>query len=79
MVKERTIVRRSLKLFCVFYFFIAENDYFDQGLECAVPKRWSKYTTPNILLFYILHHAATYILKRFSQIWGFAKNTKSYP
>ena len=23
----------------------AEKDYFDQRLECAVPKRWSKYTT----------------------------------
>ena len=23
----------------------AENDYFDQRLECAAPKRWSKYTT----------------------------------
>ena len=23
----------------------AENDYFNQHLECAVPKRWSKYTT----------------------------------
>ena len=24
----------------------AENDYFDQRLACAAPKRWSKYTTP---------------------------------
>ena len=23
----------------------AENDYFDQRLECAATKRWSKYTT----------------------------------
>ena len=23
----------------------AENDYFDQLLECAAPKRWWKYTT----------------------------------
>ena len=23
----------------------AENDYFDWRLECAAPKRWSKYTT----------------------------------
>ena len=23
----------------------AENDYFDQRLGCAAPKRWSKYTT----------------------------------
>ena len=23
----------------------SENDYFDQHLECAAPKRWSKYTT----------------------------------
>ena len=23
----------------------AENDYFDQRLECAAPKRWLKYTT----------------------------------
>ena len=23
----------------------AENDYFNQHLECAAPKRWSKYTT----------------------------------
>ena len=23
----------------------AENEYFDQGLECTAPKRWSKYIT----------------------------------
>ena len=28
----------------------AENDYFDQRLECALPKRWSKYTTPKVVL-----------------------------
>ena len=32
-----------LKLFCSKN---AENDYFDQRLECAAPKCWSKYTTP---------------------------------
>ena len=29
----------------------AENDYFGQRLECAVPKRWSKYTTSNVTSF----------------------------
>ena len=34
----------------------AENDYFDQRLVWAAPKRWSKYTTPNAViksLFYL--------------------------
>ena len=31
-----------LNLFCLKN---AENDYFDQRLECAAPKLWSKYTT----------------------------------
>ena len=26
----------------------AENDYFDQRLECAATKRWSKYTTSKL-------------------------------
>ena len=29
----------------VFLQKFAENDYFDQRLEWAAPKRWSKYTT----------------------------------
>ena len=35
----------------------AENDYFDQCLECAAPKRWSKYTTTvsSISFFYAIH------------------------
>ena len=32
-------------LFQVFCSKNAENDYFDQHLECAAPKRWSKNTT----------------------------------
>ena len=39
-------------LFLLFSTKNAENDYFDQSLECAAPKRWSKYTTVcNIDLF----------------------------
>ena len=37
-----------LQIACFFKLFgvkNAENDYFDQCLECAAPKRWSKYTT----------------------------------
>ena len=26
-----------------------ENDYFDQRLECAAPKRWLKYITPKVV------------------------------
>ena len=33
----------------------AENEYFDQGLECAAPKRWSKYTTMNVNVLIALH------------------------
>ena len=33
------------KLIQVFCCKNAKNDYFDQRLECAKPKRWSKYTT----------------------------------
>ena len=32
----------------------AENDNFDQRLECAAPKRWSKYTTLNINFYLYL-------------------------
>ena len=47
------VVNSSIIIFCkillqIFQLFAiknAENDYFDQGLECAAPKRWSKYTT----------------------------------
>ena len=34
----------------------AENDYFDQRLECAAPKRWWKYTTNIKTIFLILKH-----------------------
>ena len=37
-----------LQISCFFLLFNtknAENDYFDQRLECAAPKCWSKYTT----------------------------------
>ena len=33
-------------LFLVFRTKNAENDYFNQHLECTAPKRWSKYTKP---------------------------------
>ena len=32
-------------LFLAFKHKNTENDNFDQRLECAAPKRWSKYTT----------------------------------
>ena len=32
-----------------FKLFSTKNDYFDQRLECAAPKRWSKYTTLKII------------------------------
>ena len=41
-------ILHQISLFCVFSAFKhrnAENDYFDQRLGCAAPKRWSKYTT----------------------------------
>ena len=42
--------------FCFLLFAVknTENDYFDQRLECEVPKRWSKYTTYIPLLFILL-------------------------
>ena len=39
---------RNFWLFCIFLAFKhknVKNAYFDQGLECAAPNRWSKYTT----------------------------------
>ena len=45
----------SAKICCKFLAFFsflqknAENDYFDQRLECAAPKRWSKYTTLSLV------------------------------
>ena len=51
-----------LKLFCSKN---AENDYFDQRLECAAPKRWSKYTTNSLYLGIICDYVVTYVfLKR---------------
>ena len=39
----------KLKKFCIKFLLFAiknaENDYFSRRLECAAPKRWSKYTT----------------------------------
>ena len=39
---------KFLQISCFFKVFCsknAENDYFDQHLECTATKRWSKYTT----------------------------------
>ena len=48
-IKEKPVKSGNiLFLFCVFSSFCtknAENEDFDQCLECTVPKRWSKYTT----------------------------------
>ena len=50
-----------MQISCFFQLFStknAENDFFNQRLECAAPKRWSKYTTlifligiPGVLLY----------------------------
>ena len=40
---------KFLAFFKVFCSKNIENDYFEQRLECAAPKRWSKYTTANWL------------------------------
>ena len=47
MQKNSVLLKFAAKLllFKVFCSKNAENDYFDQRLECAAPKRWSKYTT----------------------------------
>ena len=48
-----------LQISCFFSFFAqkkAENDYFDQRLGCAAPKRWLKYSTSlswNQFVFYL--------------------------
>ena len=39
------ILKQIFAFFKLFSTKNAENDYFNQHLECAVPKRWSKYTT----------------------------------
>ena len=46
-LKKRVFCKNLLKISCSSSFLqkTAENDYFDQRLECAAPKRWSKYTT----------------------------------
>ena len=50
-LKKSVFCKNLLQIFCFFLAFCrknAENDYFDQRLECAAPKRWSKYTTPGV-------------------------------
>ena len=56
-VKNQSKVLQSYRIlkfaanFLLFQFFCsknAENDYFDQRLECAAPKRWLKYTTGKV-------------------------------
>ena len=47
-IKKKCFSKILLQISCFFQLFAeknAENDYFDQRLECAAPKRWSKYTT----------------------------------
>ena len=39
----------------------AENDYFNQCLECAAPKRWSKYTTTSFKQYSGLLHAKIFV------------------
>ena len=48
-LKKRVFCKILLQISCFFYLFStknAENDCFNQRLECAAPKRWSKYTAP---------------------------------
>ena len=48
--------KNLLQISCFFQDFCsknAENDYFDQHLDCAAPKRWSKYTSPTTPIFLI--------------------------
>ena len=51
------------QLFCTKY---AENDYFDQRLECAAPKRWSKYTTivQNSCIYIVIWQTSIFIPTR---------------
>ena len=52
-LKKCIFCKNLLQISCFFWLFTvknAENDYFDQPLECAAPKRWSKYTTPTVSL-----------------------------
>ena len=48
MQTKKTYIFLILQQICHFFAFLAfyaENDYFDQRLGCAAPKRRSKYTT----------------------------------
>ena len=67
-LQEMAVLKFFAKICCKFLAFLsflaeknAENDYFDQPLECAAPKRWSKYTTLNYLL--------TQLYQRFSVLY----------
>ena len=42
-----------------------ENDYFNQRLECAAPKRWSKYTTTKKTSFsYFMQVSQLFVILR---------------
>ena len=44
-LKKHVFCKILLQISCFFSTKNAENGYFDQRLECAAPKCWSKYTT----------------------------------
>ena len=44
-LKKMCFLQNFAANFLIFCTKNAENDYFDQHLECAAPKRWLKYTT----------------------------------
>ena len=51
--KKHVFCKILLQISCFFKLFStknAENDYFDQRLESAAPKRWSKYATYAFML-----------------------------
>ena len=50
-LKKRVFCKILLQISCLFKVFCTKNDenyYFNQRLECAAPKCWSKYTTAAI-------------------------------
>ena len=45
MLSSNIVSEPSEFVYYMLSILFAENDYFDQRLECEAPKRWSKYTT----------------------------------
>ena len=68
-LKKHVFCKNLLQIYCFFKLFCtknAENDYFDQRLECTAPKCWSKYTTCFVLKQFLIAIISRIAIKKFS-------------